>query len=205
MGPTWGPPGSCRPQMGPMLAPWNCYQGLIWSESTRWFLSFGIRKSLGARITLMHTAMWDGWANDYHVTHLQNKTVKNVIWSGSAQWLLSSSDPKIPGVLIIPEGTPMWPRWANNFAYLQVKTIPMNLTWSESAQCMLSYGVRKYPRALITTWARPCGPDGQITITLHIYRQIRFQWNRLEVDPSSDWRPKKSRRPYCAHVATMGE
>ena len=22
-GPTWGPPGSCRPQMGPMLAPWN--------------------------------------------------------------------------------------------------------------------------------------------------------------------------------------
>ena len=23
MGPTWGPPGSCRPQMGPMLAPWG--------------------------------------------------------------------------------------------------------------------------------------------------------------------------------------
>ena len=23
MGPTWGPPGSCRPQMGPMLAPWT--------------------------------------------------------------------------------------------------------------------------------------------------------------------------------------
>ena len=22
MGPTWGPPGSCRPQVGPMLAPW---------------------------------------------------------------------------------------------------------------------------------------------------------------------------------------
>ena len=21
--PTWGPPGSCRPQMGPMLAPWT--------------------------------------------------------------------------------------------------------------------------------------------------------------------------------------
>ena len=26
MEPTWGPPGSCRPQMGPMLAPWT-YQG----------------------------------------------------------------------------------------------------------------------------------------------------------------------------------
>ena len=23
MGPTWGPPGSCRPQMGLMLAPWT--------------------------------------------------------------------------------------------------------------------------------------------------------------------------------------
>ena len=23
MGPTWGPSGSCRPQMGPMLAPWT--------------------------------------------------------------------------------------------------------------------------------------------------------------------------------------
>ena len=23
IGPTWGPPGSCRPQMGPMLAPWT--------------------------------------------------------------------------------------------------------------------------------------------------------------------------------------
>ena len=23
MGPTWGPPGSCRPQMGPMLASWT--------------------------------------------------------------------------------------------------------------------------------------------------------------------------------------
>ena len=26
MGPTWGPPGSCRPQMGPMLAHEPCYQ-----------------------------------------------------------------------------------------------------------------------------------------------------------------------------------
>ena len=27
MGPIWGPPGSCRPQMGPMLAHEPCYQG----------------------------------------------------------------------------------------------------------------------------------------------------------------------------------
>ena len=29
MGPTWGPPGSCRPQMGPMLAPWTLLPGLF--------------------------------------------------------------------------------------------------------------------------------------------------------------------------------
>ena len=27
MGPTWRPPGSCRPQMGPMLAPWTLLSG----------------------------------------------------------------------------------------------------------------------------------------------------------------------------------
>ena len=29
MGPTWGPPGSCRPQMGPMLAPWTLLSGYV--------------------------------------------------------------------------------------------------------------------------------------------------------------------------------
>ena len=29
MGPTWGPPGSCRPQMGPMLALWTLISGNV--------------------------------------------------------------------------------------------------------------------------------------------------------------------------------
>ena len=29
MGPTWGPPGSCRPQRVPMLAPWTLLSGFI--------------------------------------------------------------------------------------------------------------------------------------------------------------------------------
>ena len=28
MGPTWGPHGSCRPHMGPMLAPWTLLSGV---------------------------------------------------------------------------------------------------------------------------------------------------------------------------------
>ena len=27
IGPTWGPPGSCRPQLGPILAPWTLLSG----------------------------------------------------------------------------------------------------------------------------------------------------------------------------------
>ena len=29
MGPTWGTPGSCRPQMGPLLAPWTLSSGVL--------------------------------------------------------------------------------------------------------------------------------------------------------------------------------
>ena len=42
MGPTWGPPGSCRPQMGPMLAPWtllseHCY---VWESYNICYMLF---------------------------------------------------------------------------------------------------------------------------------------------------------------------
>ena len=34
MGPTWDPPGSCRPQIGPMLAPWTLLSGIVWEYET---------------------------------------------------------------------------------------------------------------------------------------------------------------------------
>ena len=33
MGPTWGPPGSCRPPMGPMFAPWTLLSGMWYQDS----------------------------------------------------------------------------------------------------------------------------------------------------------------------------
>ena len=36
MGPTWGPPGSCRPQMGPMLAPWTLLSGVMGYGMIQW-------------------------------------------------------------------------------------------------------------------------------------------------------------------------
>ena len=44
VGPTWGPPGSCRPQMGPMLAPWTLLSGIpsmryvAWCHSRDYYL-----------------------------------------------------------------------------------------------------------------------------------------------------------------------
>ena len=42
MGPTWGPPGSCRPQMGPILAPWNLLLGsaTVTTMPEIWYLTF---------------------------------------------------------------------------------------------------------------------------------------------------------------------
>ena len=34
MGPTWGPAGSCGPQMGPMLAPWTLLPGISYHSTT---------------------------------------------------------------------------------------------------------------------------------------------------------------------------
>ena len=36
MEPTWGPPGSCRPQMGPMLAPWTLLSGNLSNLVSLW-------------------------------------------------------------------------------------------------------------------------------------------------------------------------
>ena len=46
MGPTWGPPGSCRPQMGPMLTPWTLLSGPWWQSwhygksSFQWYVKW---------------------------------------------------------------------------------------------------------------------------------------------------------------------
>ena len=38
IGPTWGPPGSRRPQMGPMLTPWTLLSGMLSHAHTYTFV-----------------------------------------------------------------------------------------------------------------------------------------------------------------------
>ena len=63
-------------------------------------------------------------------------------------------------------------QWASYHTAVHVltRTISMNLNWSESAWRLLSSCIRKITGDL---W-NPGGPDGQITITLHIYRSTHF-------------------------------
>ena len=52
MGPTWGPPGSCRPQMGPMLAPWTLQSGYLTDIGIRvWLPQCQWRNSQSVAIT----------------------------------------------------------------------------------------------------------------------------------------------------------
>ena len=43
MGPTWGPPGPCRPQMGPMLAPWTSLSDTSWFSMYQYYIKDCIR------------------------------------------------------------------------------------------------------------------------------------------------------------------
>ena len=76
MGPTWGPPGSCRPQMGPMLAPWTLLSGyirvpnrsvlslhtILWSQNPWPRLSSGnIRTTRNMAPNLQSTCFCYGW------------------------------------------------------------------------------------------------------------------------------------------------
>ena len=57
MGPTWGPPGSCRPQMGPMMAPRTLLSG--WLYMKQWcmipLLTDTWASTLGTHCGLMTT------------------------------------------------------------------------------------------------------------------------------------------------------
>ena len=57
---SWGPPGSCQPQMGPMLAPWTLLSGWFW----RGLLS-PCRKSSpeAVRTRVLFAQPWVHWDN----------------------------------------------------------------------------------------------------------------------------------------------
>ena len=66
MWPTWGPPGSCRPQMGTILAPWTLVSGhgnvLVWTAHLKgeWLVT---RMNTSLYITIYHNISLKYWGN----------------------------------------------------------------------------------------------------------------------------------------------
>ena len=59
MGPTWGSPGSCRPQMGPILAPWTLLSGSMMAKQWCYWRLLRLqvpsdRRSLDIESTFLH-------------------------------------------------------------------------------------------------------------------------------------------------------
>ena len=64
IGPTWGPQGSCRTQLGPTLAPWTLLLGLI-CNYREWRCEFRIWSKPQLQYWFLQT--WNNW-----VTFFQN-------------------------------------------------------------------------------------------------------------------------------------
>ena len=60
MGPTWGPSGSCRPHMGPMLAPWTSLSGQLRITMTmcEWCGDSTYSQHWGSHATLRNMVRW---------------------------------------------------------------------------------------------------------------------------------------------------
>ena len=80
-GPTGGPPGSCRPQMGPMLAPWTLLSGNVYNVTVK---CAGYRSSY----RLIDYTLYLAWMSELWSVygHLWKKKLRN--WSVYAEvWL----------------------------------------------------------------------------------------------------------------------
>ena len=51
MGPTWGPSGTNRTQVGPMLAPWTLLSGLLFIEYGKYFQTAGVYTKFSGRLS----------------------------------------------------------------------------------------------------------------------------------------------------------
>ena len=100
MGSTWDPPGSCRPQMGPMLAPWTLLSGSLHTESSTnelsWhFISVGTNNISQLQCSLCKKQD-DGSASKMRRRHLICKTTDLSLWTHNprmtSQWRHNGHD-----------------------------------------------------------------------------------------------------------------
>ena len=72
MGPPWGPPGSCRPQMGPMLAPWNLQSGSPLYHNLRKLSHFWMTDAIALLPTPHACRIWESMSLESTQRYLYN-------------------------------------------------------------------------------------------------------------------------------------
>ena len=95
MGPTWGPPGSCRPQMGPILAPMNLSIRDYTLIVTKAVLTLSGTDQLHCHLTyFQHYSHWSVCRRpaSHHNMHWQQHTASNMDTSSSVGILKSFFD-----------------------------------------------------------------------------------------------------------------
>ena len=109
MGPTWGPPGSCRPQIDPMLVPWTLLIRSIplavtyvsfrtrWGVrefldvGTAWIVACGLLKSVCGTRTLhrkiKYELTWHSYAQSYVVVQVDKHKNIRILQIRLVKWL----------------------------------------------------------------------------------------------------------------------
>ena len=89
MGSTRGPPGSCRPQMGPMLAPWILLSGImcksLWSfPSSHGYIYHSNKKTYFIRMKKLWHQLYLKWGETRTIwNNLSPRLNSNKLWFGA--------------------------------------------------------------------------------------------------------------------------
>ena len=89
MGPAWGPPGACWPQMGPTLAPWTLLSGYLSVGSLKYWIS--LLTNLSTNVAVPEVALIEGpvlpndsgseWTSQCDSHWLRNKYYHEYDWT----------------------------------------------------------------------------------------------------------------------------
>ena len=102
MRPTWDPPGSCRPQMGHMLAPWALLSGvsnltsdikhLVLIIPDTWNINIHMDRILWAAILYIKYNRYLVWVDTLCITlTFQNNSISSCLNRPLAWWILNAS------------------------------------------------------------------------------------------------------------------
>ena len=124
MGPTWGPPGSCRPQVGPMLAQWTLLSGHNYRTLLVKALEFGSQKHVTHAVQLGTTPHYTWYSVQMPIGIIQSRKWQSdlapyqlsISFHCSTETEMYLMDSKKFSIMVTPEVTILTPSNAANGA-----------------------------------------------------------------------------------------